>query len=139
MNILYYTNSLCPNLKKGECHAHSRRKQPNSLISCVFCNETLLEHIIYPHNECKHYLKEIPFNSSKAKELSIFYLREGGLPQEIIDIIINTRIYQSKNVELNENGIDHIMSCVHCSFNFLEWIDKNSCSHHILPRLAQHT
>lgn len=138
MSILDYINIKCPHLK-GECHAHARRKTPNTLKECVVCNETLLAHIIYPHNECKYYITEVPFHSNESRHLSIFYLKESVLPQEIIDIIVNTPIYTNKNPELNKNGIDHIMDCVNCSHKFLEWIDTNACSRHILPRLAQHT
>lgn len=35
-------------------------------------------------------------------------------------------------------GINHLLDCNKCSFNFFMWIDKNVCSCHVVPRLSQH-
>ena len=134
MNLVRYINKKCP--AHSHCHCHYSGFKKNNLKECPLCNEEINMDF---NRTCINYLTSVTIEKSIVDYIYFIFTNKYKLPKEIIDIIMNfaNPYYIKKPILLNKEGIDHMMHCKYCVRFFLLWIDKNSCSHHILPRFKE--
>ena len=133
MSLVRYINNKCP------CTSHTHTTGNNYMNeSCAICSPQKYN---FSRFCSKYYSKKIIYFSNKqeyAFRECLTNLSEYYLPTELQDLILTfTDIVETKfiKIKLNKEGIDHLMSCSDCSYDFVNWLDKNSCNIHILPRI----
>ena len=138
MSLVSYLNKSCP---VGVSHYHGPSEEVNDRIECCLCvdNQERQNFCWY----CPNYINriELKLNNQQLLTLNIIFSKEEfWLPNELRDIIFEKSIFtlqESLPIHLNEKGIDHIYGCRKCSRKFLEFLDKHSCSGHIIPRISE--
>lgn len=140
MSLVSFINGYCP---LGVSHTHSinhepEREFPHGCVICVSSPERNRFSRICPN----HTLKTIvELSNSQLLILHlIFSSEEFYIPNELRFIIFkHCKYLKIENIPilLNEEGIDHMMKCRKCAPIFLEYLDKNTCPNHMIPRKNQ--
>lgn len=139
MSLVSYINRSCP-VGVGHYHGPSPKQRPYR-TQCCLCTDNLDRQNFCWF--CPDYCNEteIKLNRDQLFVLHLIFSRENlWLPIEIRDIIFKKSIFIRKTkipIRFNEKGIDHIYECRKCSRKFLEYLEKKSCSNHIIPRISR--
>lgn len=137
MSLVSIVNSYCP---LGVSHTHSLNHEPEREFpnGCVICVSSPKRNRF--SKVCSNYFDDTIIKLSRIQILTlhlIFSREEFYMPNELRFKIFKLSKYTKKEyipILLNEKGIDHMMKCRKCAPIFLEYLDKNTCSNHIIPR-----
>ena len=137
MSLVSYVNRSCP---VGVSHFHGPSTTPKLRTVCLLCGDEKKRGQFCWH--CKDYnnKKVIELNKEQLFILHLIFSSEDFyIPNELRDIIFKKSVIiriESIPIKLDEQGIDHMYNCRKCSRKFLEFLDKHSCSRHIIPRIS---
>jgi len=137
MSLVNFINKFCPN---GVSHSHETGN--NNKNTCLLCQDNQ-ERKNFKKYCKKHFIekKHTPNNNQIIILNKLFSDEKYFVPLEIQEKIFEYLNYTEKiliPIVLNEPGIMHLMSCRLCSNDFIEFLDKESCGHHKLPRKIYH-
>ena len=142
MSLISVISTICP---IGVSHEHCPNRRPTKEFpdGCMFCQEKP-ERFKFSRF-CPYYFKplitKLSLEQFTATEY-VFTTEDYFLPREIRDIVYRYCVRNEKEpieIKLDEKGINHMMNCgKNCSKYFINFVNNNSCNHHILPRPKKH-
>lgn len=141
MSLIQTINNYCP---KGVRHRHRQKYNLGwgRYRDCCLCAGEQCRkryNFIEGCDLYKELVTEKPKKDALVTCILIFSNKDPQffLPLEIQRIIFSfMKIERYKQIEinLNEPGIKHMMNCAKCAPKFIDWLDKNACPGHVLPR-----
>ena len=144
MSLVNTINNYCP---KGVPHRHRQKYNlgwGRNRDCCLCAGEQCRKRFNFIE-KCDLYKQKVtikPKMNALVTSILIFSNIKNEKPefclplelQRIIFDFMKIQFQKPIDINLNEPGIKHLMNCKKCAPKFIDWLDKNACPGHVLPR-----